>query len=88
MGIAVTGYAVSAAYADTQQGDTILDNIYIGEVAVGGMTADEAEQAVRDYVHMLQILFVLISRDQAAAFADHGRFFHHAGILPFHAKPF
>ena len=54
VGIAVTGYAVSAAYADTQQGDTILDNIYIGEVAVGGMTADEAEQAVRDYVQGMQ----------------------------------
>lgn len=50
MGLFTAGFAVNQAYAEAKQGDKILDNIYIGEVAVGGMSGDEAKQAVDAYV--------------------------------------
>lgn len=53
-GIITAGFAISQAYADEKQGDTILDNIYIGEIAVGGMNAQEASQAVNEYVEGLK----------------------------------
>ena len=54
VGILTAGFAVSQAYADTKQDDKILDNVYIGEVAVGGMTEAEAQQAVNGYVQDIQ----------------------------------
>ena len=44
------GFAVNRISADVKQDDTILDNIYIGDIAVGGMKAEEAGQAVQQYV--------------------------------------
>lgn len=54
IGILTAGFAVNEAYAEAKQGDKILDNIYIGEVAVGGMSEEEAEQAVHNYVTEIQ----------------------------------
>lgn len=54
VGLLTAGFAVSQAYAEAKQGDKILDNIYIGEVAVGGMTEEEARQAVGAYVDEIQ----------------------------------
>lgn len=53
-GILTAGFAVNLAYADAQQEDKILDNVYIGEVAVGGMSEEEATQAVNEYVADVQ----------------------------------
>lgn len=50
VGLLTAGFAINQAYAEAKQGDKILDNIYIGEVAVGGMSGDEAKQAVDAYV--------------------------------------
>lgn len=58
-GLPVLGLAVLAAAgighqtmakAESSQEDVIADRIYIGEVAVGGMTEEEAEAAVQNYV--------------------------------------
>lgn len=54
IGILAAGFAANEAYAQARQGDKILDNIYIGEVAVGGMSEEEAEQAVNNYVNEVQ----------------------------------
>jgi len=54
IGILTAGFAVNEAYAQAKQGDKILDNIYIGEVAVGGMSEEEAKQAVDAYVAEIQ----------------------------------
>ncbi len=43
----VTGAGAASADTDT---DTIPEGIYIGSVAVGGMTVDEAEEEIADYV--------------------------------------
>ena len=54
IGILAAGFAVNQAYADAKQEDKILDNVYIGEVAVGGMSEEEAMQAVNEYVSGVQ----------------------------------
>lgn len=54
IGILTAGFAVNQAYAQAKQDDKILDNIYIGEVAVGGMSEEEARQAVNNYVQEIQ----------------------------------
>lgn len=54
IGLLTAGFAANQAYAEAKQGDNILDNIYIGEVAVGGMSGEEAMQAVNDYVKEIQ----------------------------------
>lgn len=54
VGILTAGFAVSQAYAEAKLGDKILDNIYIGDVAVGGMSGEEAKQAVENYVDEIQ----------------------------------
>ena len=54
VGILTAVFAVSQAYAEAKQGDKILDNIYIGDVAVGGMSGEEAKQAVENYVDEIQ----------------------------------
>ena len=46
----VAGVTASQIFADAKQEDAILENIYIGDSAVGGMKAEEANQAVADYV--------------------------------------
>lgn len=53
-GILAAGFAVNQAYAGAKDDDIILDNIYIGEVSVGGMEKEEARQAVTDYVNEIQ----------------------------------
>lgn len=53
-GVVIAGFALNQAYAEAKQGDKILDNIYIGEVAVGGMTKEEANQAVTNYINGIQ----------------------------------
>ncbi len=42
--------SVDSLLEASAQSDVILDNVYIGEVSVGGMTAEEATEAVEDYV--------------------------------------
>ena len=37
--VLAAGAVINQVYADERQSDRILDNIYIGEVAVGGMTS-------------------------------------------------
>lgn len=54
VGIFTAGFAARQAYAEAKQGDKILDNIYIGDVAVGGMSGEEAKQAVENYVDEIQ----------------------------------
>lgn len=54
VGILTAGFAARQAYAEAKQGDKILDNIYIGDVAVGGMSGEEAKQAVENYVDEIQ----------------------------------
>ncbi|MDE7310259.1 MAG: VanW family protein [Eubacterium sp.] len=54
VGILTAGFAASQAYAQAEQNDKILDNIYIGEVAVGGMSEEEAKLAVDQYVSEIQ----------------------------------
>lgn len=46
-------YAGTVAYAQENDERLIADNIYIGEVAVGGMTEAQATEAVEDYVASL-----------------------------------
>lgn len=52
--VLAAGAVINQVYADERQSDKILDNIYIGEVAVGGMTSEEANQAVENYVNGIQ----------------------------------
>ena len=47
------GWGLTGARAAGTEAELIADNIYIGEVAVGGMTAVEAEEAVNAYVQSL-----------------------------------
>ena len=47
------GWGLTGARAADTEAELIADNIYIGEVAVGGMTAVEAEEAVNAYVQSL-----------------------------------
>lgn len=48
------GYTASNAFAGEQQSEQILDNVYVGELAVGGMSGEEADEAVKAYVDGLQ----------------------------------
>lgn len=48
--VIAAGLGTMNAHAEKSEDLTIADRIYIGEVAVGGMTADEAERAVGEYV--------------------------------------
>ena len=48
--VIAAGFGTMNAHAEKSEESTIADRIYIGEVAVGGMTADEAETAVEEYV--------------------------------------
>ncbi|MCD8149933.1 MAG: VanW family protein [Clostridiales bacterium] len=43
-------FGVTGAQAGSTENETILDGIYIGSVSVGGMTYDEAQAAISDYV--------------------------------------
>ena len=54
LGLIAAGMAAGRAYADEKQSDQILDNVYIGDISVGGMNRQEAEQAVSDYVEDLK----------------------------------
>lgn len=49
----IAGWGLTSAQAAKTDTDTIPEGIYIGEVAVGGMTAVEAEEAVESYVQSL-----------------------------------
>ena len=44
------GIGTMTARAQKNEDHTIADRIYIGEVSVGGMTAETAEEAVSDYI--------------------------------------
>lgn len=59
--LAVAGWGMVNAHAAKAEADTIPDRIYIGEVAVGGMTAADAEDAVNDYVDSLSDETVTLS---------------------------
>lgn len=58
---AVTGWSMMSAHAANTEADTIPDRIFIGEVAVGGMTAAEAADAVNAYVESLADEKVVLS---------------------------
>ena len=49
----LTAVATTSVQADKTEDNTIADRVYIGEVAVGGMTSEEASAAVNDYVDQL-----------------------------------
>ena len=52
--VVLAGWGITSAQAArAEEKQTISDGIYIGEVAVGGMTAAEAESAVNTYVQGL-----------------------------------
>lgn len=52
--IAVFAFAaVAFAKTDSSADDTIADRVYIGEIHVGGMTQEEATEAVSEYVDSL-----------------------------------
>ncbi len=85
-GVAVlsAGIAVSQAYADEKLSDRILDNIYIGEVAVGGMSEDEAKQAVEEYVSSVQdtpITLNVSSKSVKASAGQLGVEWENVGVL-------
>lgn len=85
-GVAVltAGVAVSQAYADEKQSDRILDNIYIGEVAVGGMSEDEARQAVTEYVDSVQdtaITLNVSSKSVEASAGELGLEWENVGVV-------
>lgn len=68
-------YAGTVAYAQENDERLIADNIYIGEVAVGGMTEAQATEAVEDYVASLaDTAFTLTVDDKSvtATAADFG----------------
>ncbi len=51
--VIAAGLGTMDARAEKSENNTIADRIYIGDVSVGGMTADEAEDAVEAYVNGL-----------------------------------
>ncbi len=57
----IAGWGLTSARAAKTEADTISDGIYIGEVAVGGMTAAEAEEAVESYAQSLSQETVTLS---------------------------
>lgn len=64
VGILTVGFAANQAFAD-ERDDTILDNVYIGEVPVGGMGEEEARKAVTDYVSGIKdTVFTLTVNDR------------------------
>lgn len=46
----LTAVATTSVQADKAEDNTIAERVYIGEVAVGGMTEEEAKEAVEEYV--------------------------------------
>lgn len=46
--------AVVSAKSDSGADNTIADRVYIGEIHVGGMTQEEATEAVSEYVDSLE----------------------------------
>ncbi len=50
LGIIISAAAATSVQADEAKDNTIADRVYIGEVAVGGMTEQEAREALEDYV--------------------------------------
>ena len=50
--VAFAGHSLLNASAKEER--TIPDTVYIGDVDVSGMTEDEAEDALRDYVDAMQ----------------------------------
>ena len=71
LGLIAAGMAAGRAYADEKQSDQILDNVYIGDISVGGMNRQEAEQAVSDYVEDLKntTLTLTVNKKKIAATA-------------------
>lgn len=61
---AVTGWGIVNAQADGSDENVIADRIYIGEVSVGGMTQEEAEDAVNAYVDGLADQTVVLSANE------------------------
>lgn len=50
VGVIVAAAATTTVQADKEEDSTIAERVYIGEVSVGGMTEEEAREAVGDYV--------------------------------------
>lgn len=50
LGLIIAAVGTTSVQADKTEDTTIADRVYIGEVAVGGMTEQEALTAVKDYV--------------------------------------
>ncbi|MBO5247520.1 MAG: VanW family protein [Eubacterium sp.] len=68
-------YAGTTAYADEYSERLIADNIYIGEIAVGGMTEVQAVEAVDEYVASLadkQFTFTVDDKSVTATAGDLG----------------
>ncbi|MCD7865120.1 MAG: VanW family protein [Clostridiales bacterium] len=62
--IAIAGYSSISAHAGNTDTDTIPEGIYIGSVSVGGMTIDEAEEVVSDYVEEISQETVTLTADE------------------------
>lgn len=53
LGLIIGAAATTSVQADETEDNTIAERVYIGEVAVGGMTEQEARAEVREYVTKL-----------------------------------
>jgi vancomycin resistance protein YoaR len=61
--VIAAGVSIVDVHAEKSTDTTIADRIYIGDVSVGGMTADEAESAVEAYVEGLSDEIITLTVD-------------------------
>ncbi len=64
--IVSAGFCLTDAYAADTDAETIPDGIYIGSVSVGGMTMEEAEEAVGDYVDEIAQETITLTADESS----------------------
>ncbi|SDB31089.1 VanW family protein [Eubacterium oxidoreducens] len=67
MGLLFGGSWNEAQAAQDTQDTVIADNVYIGEVAVGGMTEAQAQKAVEEYVDELLAKKITLTADENTA---------------------
>lgn len=51
--LVVTGMGVMNVYADTKEEETIFEGVYVNSISLAGMTEEEAESMIEDYVNQL-----------------------------------
>lgn len=62
--VVAAGFGVTGARAANTDTDTIPEGIYIGSVSVGGMTVDEAEDEIADYVESISQETVTLTAEE------------------------